>query len=155
MATLTTTITEALTLNGKDRGSTNTLTITGINDVYHRIVTCPASADTTIATFRTAVTGVRSFVDLENAKYIRVTNLDGTNSVNLSLQVSVDEDGAADASATILIEAGKSFIMGTPHDGIVVDDDAAAIVTALGDLESLIVDPSANTVQVEIFVATT
>lgn len=155
MATLTTTITEALTLNGKDRGSTNTLTITGINDVYHRIVTCPASADTTIATFRTAVTGVRSFVDLENAKYIRVTNLDGTNSVNLSLQVSVDEDGTADASATILIEAGKSFIMGTPHDGIVVDDDAAAIVTALGDLESLLVDPSANTVQVEIFVATT
>jgi len=155
MATLTTTITEALTLNGKDRGSTNTLTITGINDVYHRIVTCPASADTTIATFRTAVTGVRSFVDLENAKYIRVTNLDGTNSVNLSLQVSVDEDGTADASATILIEAGKSFIMGTPHDGIVVDDDAATVVTALGDLESLIVDPSANTVQVEIFVATT
>mgnify|MGYP003660186878 CR=1 FL=1 len=155
MATLTTTITEALTLNGKDRGSTNTLTITGINDVYHRIVTCPASADTTIATFRTAVTGVRSFVDLENAKYIRVTNLDGTNSVNLSLQVSVDEDGTADASATILIEAGKSFIMGTPHDGIVVDDDAATLVAALGDLESLIVDPSANTVQVEIFVATT
>ena len=155
MATLTATITEALTLNGKDRGSTNTLTLTGINDVYHRIVTCPASADTTIASFRNAVSGVRSFVDLENAAYIRVTNLDGTNSVNLSLQVSVDEDGAGDASATILLEAGKSFIMGTPHDGITVDDDSASIVTALGDLESLLVDPSSNTVQVEVFIATT
>ena len=155
MATLTATITEALTLNGKDRGSTNTLTLTGINDVYHRIVTCPADSDTTIASFRNAVSGVRSFVDIENAKYIRVTNLDSTNSVNLSLQVSVNENGTADASATILLEAGKSFIMGTPHDGIVVDDDAASIVTGLTDLESLLVDPSANSVQVEVFIATT
>ena len=155
MATLTATITEALTLNGKDRGSTNTLTLTGINDVYHRIVTCPASADTTIASFRTALSGVRSFLDIENAKYIRVTNLDGTNSINLSLQVSLAESSTADASATILIEAGKSFIMGSPHDGITVDDDAAAIVTSLNDLESLLVDPSSNEVQVEVFIATT
>jgi hypothetical protein len=155
MATLTATITEALTLNGKDRGSTNTLTLTGINDVYHRIVTCPASADTTIASFRTALSGVRSFVDIENAKYIRVTNLDGTNSINLSLQVSLAESSTADASASILIEAGKSFIMGSPHDGISVSDTNANIVTSLNDLESLLVDPSSNTVQVEVFIATT
>ena len=155
MATLTATITEALTLNGKDRGSTNTLTLTGINDVYHRIVTCPASADTTIASFRTALSGVRSFVDIENAKYIRVTNLDGTNSINLSLQVSLAESSTADASASILIEAGKSFIMGSPHDGISVSDANANIVTYLFVLESLLVDPSSNTVQVEVFIATT
>ena len=34
---------------------------------------------------------------------VRVTNLDDTNSVNLSLQVSTDEDGAADSSASILV----------------------------------------------------
>ena len=33
MATLTTTIREELTLNGIERGSTNTLSITGVNEV--------------------------------------------------------------------------------------------------------------------------
>ena len=41
MATLAVTITESVTLNGAARGSTNSLSITGINDIYHRIVTCP------------------------------------------------------------------------------------------------------------------
>ena len=41
MATLSVTITESVTLNGSDRGSTNSLSITGVNDVYHRIVSCP------------------------------------------------------------------------------------------------------------------
>ena len=45
MADLTVTITESVTLNGGARGSTNTLTVAGVDDVYHRIITVPASAD--------------------------------------------------------------------------------------------------------------
>ena len=40
MATLTVTHTENLTLNGSEEGKTNTQSITGINDVYKRVVTC-------------------------------------------------------------------------------------------------------------------
>ena len=112
MATLNVTITEELTLNGADRGSVNTLSVASVTQVYHRIVTCPASSDTTIATFQTATSTSDNAIDLEDAKYVRVTNLDGSNPVNLSLQVSADEDGAADASATILLAAGRSYIMG-------------------------------------------
>tara|TARA_R110000823_G_C15670841_1_gene473113 strand:+ start:123 stop:587 length:465 start_codon:yes stop_codon:yes gene_type:complete len=153
MATLNVTITEELTLNGADRGSTNTLSVASVTQVYHRIVTCPASSDSTIATFQTLTSTSDNAVDLEDAKYVRVTNLDASNPVNLSLQVSVDEDGTSDASATLLLDAGRSFVMGATHDGIVVDDDAAAIVTALTDLESILIDPGSNAVSVEVFIA--
>tara|TARA_R100001015_G_C4507353_1_gene80076 strand:- start:12 stop:482 length:471 start_codon:yes stop_codon:yes gene_type:complete len=153
MADLTVTITEAVTLNGGSRGSTNTLTVTGVDDVYHRIVTCPASADTTLAVFKSTEAIADGGIDIENTRYIRVTNLDNTNPVNLSLQVATSADAAAAASATILLEAGKSFLMGTPHDGIHVDDDAATIITSLKDLESILVDPGSNAVQMECFIA--
>jgi len=44
-------------------------------------------------------------------------------------------------------------MMGSPNDGIKVDDDAAAVITNLNDLESIIIDPSDNAVDVEIFIA--
>tara|TARA_R110000822_G_scaffold137941_1_gene275415 strand:- start:1391 stop:1879 length:489 start_codon:yes stop_codon:yes gene_type:complete len=159
MADLTVTITEAVTLNGSSRGSTNTLTVSDVDDIYHRIITCPATdggiSGTTIANFKAAVntTDGLSALDIVHAKYIRVTNLDANNAVKLSLQVSNDEDGAADFSSTILLEAKKSFIMGSPHDGIQVSDANATVITTLVDLESIIVDPEGNTVQVELFIA--
>ena len=52
MATLSTTITESVTLNGAERGSEITLDIAGVTEVMHRIVKCPADQDTTIAVFQ-------------------------------------------------------------------------------------------------------
>ena len=155
MADLTVTITESVTLNSVDQGATTSLTIGSVVETFKRIVSCPT--DTTIATFRsTPSDGSLSdgALDVEDVRYIRVTNLDSTNPVNLSLQIDVGEDdSAADASCTILLEAGKSFIMGTPSDGIAVDDDAAGIVTSLVNLESILIDPLTNEVAVEIFIA--
>lgn len=154
MATLSTTITESVVLNGKERGSEITLDIGSVTEVMHRIVKCPSGSDTTIATFKSATSTADGALDLGNVKYIRVTNLDSTNSINLSLQVETGEDdSAADSSATILVAAGRSFIMGTPEDGIGVSDADADIVTTLNDLESLLVDPGSNTITVEVFIA--
>lgn len=155
MATLTTTIREELTLNGIERGSTNTLSINGVNEVMQRMVSCPANQDTTVATFKAAVNTSDNALDIDNVKYIRVTNLDTSNSVVLSLQISLAENGTADASTSILLAAGRSFIMGVPNDGISTDDDGATVITDtnLNDLESLIVDPMTSTVVVEVFIA--
>ena len=153
MANLVTTITESITLNGKERGSTNTLTIGSVTEIFHRIVTCPSGSDTTVATFRAETNTSDGALDLDNVKYIRLTNLDDSNPINLSLQVAGGEDGTANMSTTVLVAAGRSFIMGSPHDGIALDDDAASIVTSLADLESLLVDPSSNNVTVEVFIA--
>tara|TARA_A100001515_G_scaffold128507_1_gene114784 strand:- start:71 stop:547 length:477 start_codon:yes stop_codon:yes gene_type:complete len=157
MANLVSTITESITLNGKERGSVNTLSIGSVTEVFHRIVTCPTGQDTTVATFASTAddsTGSAGSLDVEDVKYIRVTNLDDTNPVNLSLQIDAGEDdSAADESATILIAAGRSFVMGSPSDGVAVSDANATIVTALHNLESLLIDPLSNSVTVEVFIA--
>tara|TARA_R110002110_G_scaffold103815_3_gene262294 strand:- start:2657 stop:3118 length:462 start_codon:yes stop_codon:yes gene_type:complete len=152
MATLKLTIKEELTLNGVEQGGEYVKSQT-VTQLYKRIVTCPASSDTTIATFQTLTSTSDNALDLEDVKYIRVTNLDTANPINLSLQIAGAEGGTANMSTTILVEAGRSFLMGTIHDGIATSDANATIVTALTDLESLLVDPSANAVTVEVFIA--
>jgi len=159
MANLVVTLTEAVTLNGAARGSTNAVTISGVNDIYHRIVSCPDDVPLSLATFKSTV-GVaiaEQLMDIELVKYIRITNLDGTNPVILNLLIDTGEDdSAADLGASIEVEAGKSFIMGSPHESILVDDDAATVNVsnvALMDLRSIHVDPVSEAVQVEVFIA--
>ena len=159
MANLVVTLTEAVTLNGAARGSTNAVTIAGVNDIYHRIVSCPDDVPLSLATFKSTV-GVaiaEQLMDIELVKYIRITNMDASNPVILNLLIDTGEDdSAADLGASIEIEAGKSFIMGSPHESILVDDDAATVNVsnvALMDLRSIHVDPVSEAVQVEVFIA--
>ena len=81
MADLTVTLTESVTLQGESRGSTNTLTIGSVESTLERIVTCPASQTTTVATFNSNVYGAAGAIDIEDTKYIRITNLDSTNAL--------------------------------------------------------------------------
>jgi hypothetical protein len=157
MADLVVTITESVTLNGTARGSSNALTISGVDDVYHRIITCPDDVPVTVATFH-STTGVSdASLDVENVKYIRVTNLEASNPVIIDLQIDTAEnDSAAADNCAILLEAGKSYIMGSPSDGIFVNDGAATPVTALSsliNLESIIIDPLSEACKVEVFIA--
>ena len=155
MATLTVTHTESLTLNGSEQGSTNTLSIASVNEVYKRIVTCPANSETTLINFHSSVAdGTLSPVDMQSVRYIRLTNLDGSNDLKMSLQIDVGEDdSSADASATVLVKAGHSFIMGYPEDAVGVSDANANLVTDLVDLESIVIQPGSNAIKVELFVA--
>ena len=159
MAILTVTHTEDITLNGQQFGGTNIYTVTGINNIYKRIVTCPANVDTTILRTGVTVDVTDSSMDVQNVKYIRVTNLDSSNSVNVNLQIDTTESGsgasAANETNTILLAAGESFVMGTPHDSIAAYDTDASVQTTLHDLESILIDPSANAVQMEVISAST
>ena len=153
-ATMPVEITEKIILNGRDQGATNKLSISSIKDVSKRIVTVPASGDTTVLRFRAATSSADNALDLQNVKYFRITNLDDTNSVNLCLQIDTGEDDSgADGQATILLEAGRSFIMGAPDDGIIVHDSSSSIETTLNDLESIIIDSGTEIGTVEVFTA--
>ena len=100
-ATLTVTHTEALTLNGVDRGVTNTLTIASINEVDHRIVSVDTSAARTLVS-TAATVGAGTFIN-SNVKYIRLTNKDDTNFVTIGIL-------RASAEAVYLkLEAGQTF----------------------------------------------
>ena len=149
-------ITEEVILNGKDQGGTTELTIASLKDVSKRIVTIAADDDATVLVFKSTTASADGALDKDTVKYIRITNLDDSNSVNISLQLDSDEDNsAADLSVTHLLEAGRSFIMGTPDEAVHADDDSLTIVTALTDLESIIVDPGSNAGTVEVFTAST
>ena len=103
MATLTSTITESISLNGADRGSTNTLSVASVTQVFHRIVTCPTGQDTTVVTFDEHAddqAGVVGALDVEDVKYIRVTNLDSSSPVNLSLQIDAGAVCRAKSNST-------------------------------------------------------
>ena len=146
MADLTTTITESVTINGAARGTTNTLTTTGINHIYERVETCAHSQTTTIATFNGNAFASDNAIDLEDAKYIRVTNLDDTNPIELAIV----------GSATlyqIRLNAGESHILGSPDDLMLAEADTSPSFGTMGDVASIQVNPAGNDIDVEIFVA--
>ena len=146
MATLTTTVTESVVLNGSNQGSSNTLSITGINDVYKRIVSCPASATTTILTFNDAVSGAAGAVDAQLSKYIRVTNLDSTNPVELAVV------GAA-TLYQVTLAAGHSHVLGSADDLMLSEADTSPSFGTMADIVTLQVNPAGNAVSVELFIA--
>ena len=161
MADLTIKILEDITLNGDRTRLTNSKSISGINNIYRRIVKLPASQTTELARFLTSEhtdTGAVA-LDVEDTRYIRVTNLDTANTIELVMGISTDEatDAAAEESTTILLDAGKSFMLGTIHDGIGTtvdsdsDDDAA---NSLVDLVWLKAVCGGSAVSVEVFIAT-
>jgi hypothetical protein len=145
MADLTTTVTESVVLNGAVRGTTNTVTTTGINNVYERIVTCTNAQTTYLASFDSNSYGSAVQLDLQDVRYIRVTNLGATNTLELAIV------GAA-TLYQVLLKAGQSHILCAADDVMLAEADTSPSFGAMADLGSIQVKPSAN-LDVEIFVA--
>jgi hypothetical protein len=145
MADLTTTVTESVVLNGAVRGTTNTVTTTGINNVYERIVTCTNAQTTYLASFDSNSYGSAVQLDLQDVRYIRVTNLGATNTLELAIV------GAA-TLYQVLLKAGQSHILCAADDVMLAQADTSPSFGAMADLGSIQVKPSAN-LDVEIFVA--
>tara|TARA_R110000868_G_scaffold175670_2_gene412831 strand:- start:106 stop:549 length:444 start_codon:yes stop_codon:yes gene_type:complete len=145
MADLTTTLSESVTLNGAVRGTTNTVTTTGITNVYERIVTCTTGQTTFLAAFDTNSYGSAVQIDKEDVRYIRVTNLDQTNTLELAVV------GAA-TLYQVTLAAGQSHILGAAVTVMLAEADTSPSFGTMADLTSLQVSPAA-TLDVEIFVA--
>ena len=145
-ADLEVTIQETLTLGGASFGGTKTLTITGINEAYKRIVKCVNSQTTTIATFNGNAFASDNAIDVEDAKYMRITNLDDTNSVELAIV------GAA-TLYQVTLKAGESHILGSPDDLMLAEADTTPSFGTMADVASIKVNPAGNDVDVEIFIA--
>ena len=145
-ATLTVTITEAVTLNGYDQGSSNSLTISSVNEVMKRIVTCTASQTTTLVTFAASVHTSVHALDVEDTKYIRITNKDDTNAIELAVV------GAA-TLYQVELAAGESHILGIPDAVMLAEADTSPSFGTMADIASIQVYPGGNAVDVELFVA--
>jgi len=104
MATLTTKITESVTINSKVYGTSNTMNITGVNNVYETIVTIGTVKATAIdfvasnPTFGSVLEG--------DLKYLRITNTDTSNNVNVFITLKDASD-----SFRSFIRPGRSYIL--------------------------------------------
>ena len=117
------------------------MTINSIDEVYSRIVEVPISAFTPVLQLGSTGQGQ---LTAANVKYIRVTNLDDTNYVNLKVF-------GTDAMV-IKLEAGKSFILG----GVSFDADNADIAQGAVSHNSAFVisaEASVAACDIEVFAA--
>jgi hypothetical protein len=145
MADLVTTISETVTLNGSLRGSVNSVTTTGINDVFERIVTCTSSVVTTVAVFDTLPSTSAGAIDVDRTKYVRVTNLETEVDIELAVQTTT-------SSYTVTVRAGGSHVLYS-GDVIALGEVGAPTFGTMLNLASLQVQPTtAVTARVEVFV---
>jgi len=146
-ATLTVTITEAITLNGKDQGGTTTLSIASINEVMKRIVTCVNGNTTTVLTFNRNAYGAAGALDTEDAKYIRLTNLDNTEAVEIAVVTGA-------TLYQITLRAGESHVLGPAAVLMLAAASTSPTFGTMADLASIQVRPTGSAaVDMEVFVA--
>jgi len=147
MADLVTTVTETITLNGSLRGSVNTVTTAGINDVFERIVTCAHSQTTTVATFAASPHTSAVAIDVDRTKYIRVTNLDENAEIELAIVTTA-------TNYQVTITAGNSHILSQGAAIAIGETDTSPAFGTMQDIASLQVRPvgSSYNPRVEVFV---
>jgi hypothetical protein len=144
------TITETVSLNGQDKGSTNSMTIASVAEVLQRIITVPTS-EMTVLTFTSSTPGSSTAIGLNeaNIRYIRMTNKDDTNFI----QITTISDGNNECAHKL--EAGHSLMIPVSEEGTanVHDADSSALTVSFGDLASVTALANTSACDLEIFVA--
>jgi hypothetical protein len=120
MATLNVTITEEMTLNGKDQGNTNTLSIPSVTAVINRIMTID-NTEEDILNFQAAREAAGAIED-GTLQYLRLTHIGAANTVNLRVQSTGDTK-----EYIVQLAAGESFML--------FNDNAMDVNTG-GDIDS-------------------
>ena len=148
--TMTVTVSEALTLNNKNYGSTQSFSIASIANVSRRLVTV-TTTEAVVMTMSSAMAQGQHIA--ANVMYMRFTNLDDTNFITLTFR-NQDNDEVA-----IKVDAGKSFIWaGDNANGMTAvmnatqDADAASSAN-FGSLTNVQADADTASCDLEIFVA--
>tara|TARA_R110002012_G_C11515098_1_gene598859 strand:+ start:394 stop:828 length:435 start_codon:yes stop_codon:yes gene_type:complete len=139
MATLTTTVQESVTINGKLYGNTITKTHSSIDQVYQQVVTVGTSIQEIIGFAGTEKAGELADGKL---KYLRITNT-GSNFI----EVFFDIAGSGNDTASFKVEAGCSMVI--THDQ--VGFGAAAASTSLSQLDAIHGKADTAAVAVELF----
>tara|TARA_R100000655_G_scaffold71210_2_gene109608 strand:- start:2829 stop:3284 length:456 start_codon:yes stop_codon:yes gene_type:complete len=143
-ATLTVSVTETITINGTTYDQTVSKELTSVGNVSKRIHTIPAATTVTLATFASAGDGAN--FDVEDLKYMRITNLDDGEGLILTKAFNA-------TSAATELKAGCSVTYFTPN-GFGATSKAA--ITTQDDIETLFVrnNHGGNAVDLEVFIAT-
>ena len=144
-ATMTVKITEDIVLNGVNQGGTNTQSIGSINEVHKFIKTVDTGGFRTLVLFDNTVAA--GTLDADLVKYVRITNLDDTNYIDIRVK--------ATDSFTYRVTAGTSLVLGGGTDsaleGVASGDAPASGV----DIAQITGQANTASVDVEVFAAST
>ena len=158
-STLKLSIRETITLNNNKYDSFITKEIPSINEYSKRIITVPTTNQDIIKV--SGSIGPGAYIT-EDVKYIRITNLDANNHVNLTFKNSRTPAGLNDEFAMKLDE-GQTFIFpGLTTGGVsasmaAVDNatiiDTTGDIEAMGSLTNVTAQASGSAVDLELIIA--
>tara|TARA_R100001163_G_scaffold9972_1_gene9481 strand:- start:16529 stop:16987 length:459 start_codon:yes stop_codon:yes gene_type:complete len=143
-ATLTVTLTEAITLNGAAANTSNVLSIASVGQITRKIVTVGTTAYDPLVEFGARSTG--SAYLRTGTKYIRITNLDNANSVAIRLK----NTAGSPKYGAIRLAAGQSFILSPDYQLSTDSGTTMSGFDAISDIEAIAI---AADVDVELYVA--
>tara|TARA_A100001201_G_C4055109_1_gene190903 strand:- start:596 stop:1060 length:465 start_codon:yes stop_codon:yes gene_type:complete len=151
MATLNVTITESITLNGKDQGGTYSgFSSANITQVQKRLINCTATELTLYgASNAQASAAGGTLFDDDSVKYVRITNLAGTSSFVYITVKNSDND-----EAVFKLYGTESFILHR-HAGSFEATAGAATQTNVTDIDLVTVLADTSTQALELFIAST
>ncbi|MGI9571986.1 MAG: hypothetical protein ACR2L5_01545, partial [Candidatus Actinomarinaceae bacterium] len=130
-ATLTVKVSESIKLNGIEQGGINTITMTGINDIFKRIITCPVTETVLYTCHASNVAG--STFDVDNIRYARITNKDDSNSVDLIIEATDEIGFKLGAGRSLILFGHTSLLEGSAGDVTVTDEVAATATMTVAD----------------------
>jgi len=142
-ATLTVTLTEAITLNGAAANTSNTLSIASVGEISRRIYTVATGDYTVLGTLgsRTPRGGEWTRSD---TKYLRITNLDNANYVAIRLV------NAASAEIAVRLAAGQTFVL---SPGYYLSTDTGPAPATWSEITAIEASADTAAVDIEVYVA--
>lgn len=149
-ATLTVTITAAISLAGQDKGFEHSYTIASITEVVNRIMNVPTS-EMAVLVFTPTVPGSATAIGLNEAdvRFIILTNLDDTNFIQIIIASENNNECAHK------LEAGHSILIPISTEGVVDvhDADSSALTVSFDDITSVTALADTAACNLQIFVA--
>lgn len=148
MASLTVTIKEEVTINGKDRGNTNSVTIDNVTETFNRVLTI-TNTEQTVLQFQASRPSGAAFVDA-SLQYLRITNLDGSNTVDLRIQ-----DTANTKEYFVRLGSTESYVLFNDKIDANEANDEAISISQIEKISADATGSSGETADIEIFAVAT
>ena len=153
MADLSVTITEALSLNGRDQGSTNSITIEDITQCDKKLINAKTGTELTLyKTGDTIADGTASNLwDDDSVKYVRITNLAAQSAHSFIRMKNANDD---EFSYKLY---GTESILLYRHEATMDATAGAAITLGSGDNDvvSVSIKAISSDQAIELFIAAT
>mgnify|MGYP003132718379 CR=1 FL=1 len=158
MATLKVTHTEDIVLQGRQQGTTRTMSFNNITDVYSRVFSFRQGTSTSLyTTHETTLTGGSVFDD-GSIKYVRITNL-GLEPLTINVKVETAGTSSGNMSYAYEIQPNESYYLYSHTVAVLADttDDMSTseLGTSLKDIDEVKAYCHRGVGKVEVMVAST